>query len=131
MKKEPKLIVNKWKCKDGEILNSRSRHDYQMYLDSKGEFYCVDGGLEYIRHSGNMECMCVYSTDSHEKIRDNFEWTSYGIGGNGPTETRLLKDLTSDHICAILDTQNRLPSHIRQIFQDELLFRRYNPNENI
>ena len=124
MSQESLLVVNKWKCKDGTILNSRSRHDFVDHYDSNGEYYVVDGGLDYIRHSGNMECMCIYSTDSHEKIRDNFEWTSYGKTGRDPAKTQLLKDLDPYHIVAIIETQTHLPLHIKKIFQDELEYRK-------
>lgn len=120
---EPKLVVNKWKCKDGTILNSRSRHDFVDHYDAKGEYYMVDGGLSYIHHTGNMECMCVYSTDSHDKIRDNFEWTSYGKTGRDPAKTNLLKNLDTDHISAIIETQVHLSDHILDVFKNELIYR--------
>ena len=130
MIQEPRLIVNKWKCKDGTILHSRSRHDYVFHVDKEGNSYFLDGGIDYIRHSGNMECMCVYSTDSHDKIRDNFEWTSYGINGDEEPKVTLLKDLSREHICAILNTQSRLPDHIRLVFKNELEYRRLDCQEN-
>jgi hypothetical protein len=117
------LVCNKWKCKDGTILNSRSRHDYVDHYDVNGEYYMLDGGLSYIRHSGNMECMCVYSTDSHEKIRDNFEWTSYGKTGRDLAKTNLLKNLDTDHIEAIIETQVHLSDHILDVFKNELIYR--------
>ena len=123
---EVHLLCNKWRCKDGTILQSRNRHDYVTYVDSNGEFHMLDGGIGgYIRHTGNMEPLCVYSNDPHEKIRDNFEWTSYGVNGDEPAKLNLLKDLTEDHIRAILSTQSQLVSHIKKIFQDELSYRLY------
>ena len=124
MTQEALLVVNKWKCKDGTILNSRSRHDYVDHYDVNGEYYMVDGGLSYIRHTGNMEPMCVYSTDSHDKIRDNFEWGSYGKTGTEELHYILLKDLEDDHINAILRTQTRLLDHVKKIFQDEIEYRK-------
>jgi len=118
------LLVNKWKCKDGTILQSRHRHDYCTHTDSNGEHYMLDGGLEYFRHSGNLEPMCVYTNDSHEKIRDNFEWGSYGKNGEEELHYILLKDLTDEHISAILKTQKHLVEHIRKVFTDELIYRR-------
>lgn len=116
-------ICNKWKCKDGTILVSRHRHDYVTHVDSNGESYFLDGGLSYFRHSGNMEPMIVYNTDPHDKIRENFEWTSYGVNGDEDAKINLLKDLSYDHICAIIRTQTRLAPHIKKIFQDELTYR--------
>jgi len=117
------LLVNKWKCKDGTILHSKHRHDYVSHTDVNGEFYFLDGGTDYYRHSGNMEPMCVYSTDPHEKIRDNFTWTSYGINGDEEPKVNLLKNLTDEHIGAILRTQTHLPEHIMKVFTDEVQFR--------
>lgn len=118
------LLVNKWKCKDGTILNSRHRHDYVSYTDSNGNWSFLDGGLEgYIRHSGNLEPLCVYSTDPHEKIRDNFEWTSYGRNGDEELHYILLKNLTDEHIASIIRTQTHLSEHITKVFTDEVKFR--------
>jgi hypothetical protein len=117
------LVCNKWKCKDGTILVSRNRYDYVTHVDSNGESYLLDGGLTYIRHSGNMECMCVYSTDSHEKIRENFEWGSYGKTGKEVLHYILLRDITDEHLCAIIKTQTHLSTHIMKLFTDELTYR--------
>lgn len=118
------LLCNKWKCKDGTILVSKHRHDYVSHTDSDGNYSFVDGGIGgYIRHSGNMEPMLVYTSDSHEVIRENFGWTSYGINGDEPAKYNLLKELTDDHINAIIRTQKHLPQHITKVFTDEVLFR--------
>jgi len=118
-----KLLVNKWKCKDGTILQSKHRHDYVSHTDANGEFYFVDGGISYIRHSGNMEPLLVYTTSPHEEIRDNFTWTSYGINGDKEPKINLLKDLSKDHIRAIISTQKQVPPHIREVFLNEILYR--------
>ena len=68
--------------------------------------------------------MCVYSTDSHDKIRDNFEWTSYGKIGRDPAKTQLLKDLDPCHNVAIIESQSHLSPHIKKIFQDEIEYRK-------
>lgn len=120
------LLCNKWRCKDGTILHSRHRHDYVTHIDSNGELYTVDGGNSYIRHSGNMEPLLVYTNDPHELIRDNFEWTSYGINGDEPAKRQLLKELTVDHMNAILRTQKHLPEHIKEVFKNELAYRNDN-----
>ena len=118
------LICNKWRCKDGTILHSKHRHDFIQYTDANGEYYLLDGGVDYIRHSGNMESLCIYSNDSHDKIRDNFEWTSYGKTGNEPAKTQLIKELDTEHIEAIVKTQNHLPKYILDVFRNELKFRK-------
>lgn len=121
---EVHLLCNKWKCKDGTILVSKHRYDYVRHTDAEGEFYFVDGGIGgYIRHSGNMTPMLVYTNDPHELIRENFGWTSYGVNGDKPAKLNLLKDLTEDHIRAILSTQTHLPDYILNVFKNELTYR--------
>ena len=120
------LLVNKWKCKDGHILHSRHRHDFQHHQDSNGESFYLDGGTDYIKQSGNMEPMLVYTNDPHELIREHFEWTSYGINGDEPAKRQLLKELTIDHMNAILRTQKHLPEYILDLFKNELEYRLIN-----
>ena len=120
------LLCNKWRCKDGTILHSKHRHDYVSYTSVDGTYSFVDGGTDYIRHSGNMEPLLVYTNDLHEVIRENFEWASYGINGDEPAKRQLLKELTVDHINAILRTQKHLPDHILQLFKNELEYRLIN-----
>lgn len=117
------LICNRWKCPDGTILQSRHRHDYVSHTTDKGEYCFLDGGLDYIRHSGNLECLCIYSNAPHDIIRENFEWTSYGVNGDEDAKVNVLKDLSTEHIRAILRTQKHLPEHIISIFKQELNFR--------
>lgn len=123
MTNQPHLLCNKWRCKDGFILHSRHRHDFQNHQDANGESFYIDGGTDYLRHSGNMEPMLVYTNDPHELIRDNFEWTSYGINGDEPAKRQLLKELTVDHMNAILCTQKHLPKYILEVFKNELEYR--------
>lgn len=120
---EVHLLCNKWKCKDGFILHSKHRQDYVSHTDANGEYSFCDGGTDYIRHSGNMEPLLVYTSDPHEVIRENFGWTSYGVNGDEPAKYNLLKDLNSEHINAILRTQKHLPEHILLVFKNELTYR--------
>lgn len=120
------LLVNSIRTPDGTVLTSRNRHDYVTHTDIiTGEWYMRDGGTEYIRGSINIvpaEDLCVYSDDPHFIIRDSFSWGSYGKAGKEPLKYILLKDLTINHIQAILDTQHP-HSKIKKIFLDELTFR--------
>jgi hypothetical protein len=90
----------------------------------------VDGGTVYLRRSLNEEPATdasVYSDDPHEKIREGFMWGSRGkTGMAGELVWILLKDLYSEHINAILDTQTGLAGHIREIFKNELTYRKEN-----
>ena len=113
---ERKLIANIWRTPAGEILQSKQRHDFVMA--SSGHF--IDGGLEYIRRGGSFEGwedLCVYSDDPHEKKRELFKWGSRD-GWITPAE------MTTEHIQAVLETQKQIPEHIREMFVDEIRFRK-------
>lgn len=123
-----KLLINRWMTKDGTILISRHRYDYQAYFDTVDKKWVfVDGGIEYVRTSGDLLDMCLYDTDSdHYQVRELYLWTSYGIDGKQPPETKPIKDLTVDHIAAILQTQTQLPEHVKNMFKRELAYRTLN-----
>ena len=119
-----KLIANIWRTPTGEILQSKHRHDFVQ--DSAGNF--IDGGIEgYTRIGGdilneNWENLCVYSDDPHEKKRELFKWGSRG-GWVTPAE------MTTEHIQAVLDTQKQIPEHIREMFVEELKYRKEQKND--
>jgi len=120
------MLVNKMITPDGTVIYSRHRHDYTEYVDKNGELYVLDGGLDYTRTSSNKVPATyapVYDTDSHDLIREEFSWGSYGKDGKQPLTRRPLKDLEDDHIEAILATQHQIPQYIRKIFLDEQQFR--------
>lgn len=122
------ILVNKIQTPDGTILESRHRHDYVSCLDTTtGEWYSTDGGLDYIRRSINSvpaKELDVFVGDQHTKIREEFRWGSYGIDGKGPKVLITLKDLTNEHIEAILSTQWQTPDFIRDVFLAEVDFRK-------
>lgn len=125
------LLVNKIKCPDGNILHSRGRHDYQAHVQEDGRMYSIDGGFAYHRCSySDMEYidLCLYSDDTHEKIRNNFEWTrNYDKDMNllPQPETKLLRDLTDDHIVALVKFTkiNGYGDMINKVFIDEVKWR--------
>lgn len=60
MKRRIKIIRNAIRCKKcGEVLESKHVHDWvccKCFRESDGREGCFcDGGLEYLRHSGNPE----------------------------------------------------------------------------
>ena len=86
----------------------------------------VDGGLDYLRRSVNAtpaKDLSIYVTDAHEENREALYWGTYGKNGDQPLKWKILKDLDTDHIEAILETQWQIPEWKRELFQDELDYR--------
>jgi len=122
---ERKLIANIWRTPTGEILQSKHRHDFVM--DEDGNF--LDGGIgDYARLGGSRSVdwdnLCVYSDDSHEKKRESFFWGTRGPSGDQPIKWLLLKEMHTDHIESILETQWHISEHIRDMFVDEIEYRK-------
>lgn len=117
------LLTNRIKTPDGTILESRHIHDYKTHIDTlTGEEYMVDGGLSYLRRSVNKvpyQELSIDTDTNFETIRDEFTWGTYGKEGKNKKKYVALKDLTTDHIQAILITQKHIPKYIRDIFETE------------
>ena len=122
---ERKLVANRIRTPDGTILESKHRHDYVSYVDKNGKEYMVDGGTDYLRRNVHEDApyeeLTVYADAPHAVIREVFKWGTRGKDGKQPLKFVTLKDMTTDHIEAILETQN-LPGYMRKIFSDELDF---------
>lgn len=112
------LVANRWECLDGTILHSKHRHDFVEHVDEQGNYYACDGGNGYyIRTSGNLIDRCVRSTDPFELQREFFLWASYGKDGKQDKKYISLKDLTDEHLAAIIETQ----AHIRDTCVEVLM----------
>lgn len=126
---ERKLLVNKIQCPDGTVLRSFSRHHFVEHTQADGREYFVDGGIDYQRigHSDNQYVnLAVYVDDPIELIREHFTWTSwYDKDGKplGAPETRLLKDLTDNHVLNLVEytksRPQRYPEYIVDVFVQE------------
>ena len=127
---EPRIVSNRIRTPDGTILESIHLHDYKTYVDDNGLEYMVDGGLDYLRRNVHDDApheeWSVYSNDPHEVIREVFKWGTRGKDGKQSLTYVPLKDLTTDHIVAILETQDHIQQYIRNIFLDEMIFRAKN-----
>ena len=117
------ILVNRWRTPCGVILSSRHRHDCQTYTDEHGNFYMVDGGLDYQRTAGKLTDLSVYAWMPHAVKRVEFRWGSYGPQGDQPLTLIAVNNMSDAHIHAVLDTQRLLPQ-VRQLFQDELRYRK-------
>lgn len=71
--------------------------------------------------------LCVYSEDSHEKIREHFEWGKRKDGvGKLPDKTVYvkLKGITDDYLLAlIIYTKENYAEEIHKVFVDEVKYR--------
>ena len=127
MMSKEKIVANRIRTPDGTILESMHRHDYVTYTDANGKEYMVDGGLDYLRRNihddAPYEELSVYDDAPYALIREVFKWGTRGKDGKQPLMYVPLKDLTTEHIEAILETQTHIQEHIRKIFLDELSFR--------
>ncbi|MFZ9611165.1 MAG: hypothetical protein ACO294_10740 [Methylococcales bacterium] len=84
----------------------------------------VDGGRDYARRNVHddapYEELSVYSTDGHDKIREVLKWGTYGIKGDQALSYIALKDMSTDHIQACLDTVPNIHTVSKQAFEEEL-----------
>ena len=130
-----KYLANRIRTPDGTILESMHRHDYVTYIDANGKEYMVDGGLDYLRRNVHDDApydeLSLVSTDEHSVVREVFKWGTYGIDGKQKLKYVILKDMSWDHIEAILETQTQLRDHVRQVFVNELDYRGKNNEAGI
>lgn len=123
------LLCNSLTTPDGTVLHSYHRHDYKEHIDSvTGELYIIDGGLEYLRTSINTvpaTYTTIYTDDPHDIIRETFVWGTYGKKGDQPLKYVTLMELTDNHIDAIIETQKNLRDYIKQVFLNEIEYRKF------
>lgn len=131
-REEPcKILLNAIKTPDGTILSSKHVHDFVTYTDSvTNKLYGVDGGADYLKRIGNVEdCEDLSITDKtfFEVVRVRFHWGAYGKDGKGNRVDRRLKDLSDDHLSAILKNIN-FPenSYVKKWFLKEVDYRKDN-----
>lgn len=117
-----RLLVNGVRFADGTEIFSWHRHDFVTH-----DGYSVDGGLDYLRRVGHpppgAEDISVYVDEDHEINREHLRWGTYGKNGDEPLQWKKLKDLDTDHIEKILETQRQVPEWKQDIFREELRYR--------
>ncbi len=120
-----RILLNRIKTPDGTILTSYNRHNYVEYKDTlTKEVLMVDGGTDYLRRNvGTYEELSVYDDGSHITRRSAVHWGTRGKDGKQPLVYKLLKDLDSDHIEAILKTQHQISDFYKEVFKEELKYR--------
>lgn len=120
-----KILHNALRTPDGTVLVSRSVHDYKTYTDANGKRYMIDGGNEYVRSSsnGDEEFLTLYSDDPHEELREVLTWGTYGKSGKEPLKRVLIKELSDNHIKAILDNCDYIGVY-KDILFNEIKYRK-------
>ena len=104
------VIRNSIRTPDGTVLISRHRHDYVSHEDKNGNVYFTDGGADYIRRSshGDEFSMDIFwgALVSFDVLRECLEWGTRGKNGDKELRYVSLGDMETDHIQAVLDTQD-------------------------
>ena len=121
-----KLILNRIRTPDNTILESKHRHDYKCYKDTKSnEIYMNDGGIDCIRRSINIEPyedLSLYSDDPFEILRENITWGTYGKNGDEELHYKPISNMSSNHINSIL-SKIKLADFLKELFEKEILYR--------
>ena len=96
--------------KTGKIYLSNHVHDYQEIEVGFGQSVIIDGGCEYIKRGGNEDCQYYINNislddelHSEEEIQQKLCWGTRGKNGKQPLEYKFIKDLTLDHLNAIIE----------------------------
>ena len=122
-----RLLRNAIQTPDGTILESRHRHDYREYEDDNGEVYIVDGGLDYLRRSINHNTpatdLSLTEVDPHLVVREKVTWGTYGKLGDQPLSEITIATMTTEHLQAVLDTQENMYPQVRDLMTAELEYR--------
>lgn len=127
-----RILYNAIKTPDGTILHSKYGHDFVQYTDKNGQYYANDGGNDYCRRvfdKPDYEDLTVYDDGKHSTRREYLVWgKNYDKDMNRlpKTEYVFIKDLTTDHIEAILKTQTRISDFYKEVFNDEMKLRKEN-----
>jgi hypothetical protein len=102
--------------------------DWADWLDTDtitGKEYMIDGGNDYVRSSANGDEIYITITDDvpFEVARQFFSWGTRGKDGRQPIQYKPLMSLDTDHIEAILETQDHISTETRSALKRELEFR--------
>lgn len=98
------IIYNAFRTPDGTVLVSLDRHDYRTHEDKNGKTYMIDGGTAYLRRSTHLdqEDLTIYDDAPHDVQRDVVTWGTYGKDGKQPYTRKKVKDMSDEHIKAVL-----------------------------
>jgi hypothetical protein len=107
---EDNIVYNAIQTPDGTILQSKHRHDYVSYTDKNGQYYAVDGGLEYVKRSWDKpdytELNKTFKECTLDECTKYLNWgQNYDADMNKLPETifKPICELNTGHIEAILE----------------------------
>ena len=124
-----RVLYNAIKTPDGTVIVSTNRHDFVSYTDANGQYYAVDGGSDYSKRvydKMDYTDISVYDDGKWETRREYLKWgRNYDKDMNRLIETEwiLIKDLSTDHIEAILDGGFCNDNMYLETFKEELISR--------
>jgi len=122
-----RLVYNAIRTPDGTVLESLHRHNFKAHEDANGQTYILDGGLDYIRRSVNLEApaedLSVYIDDPQEQVGKVVMWGNYGINGDSPLEWKSLRDMRLDHLKACITNVPNMEAHMRTCMLREIEWR--------
>jgi hypothetical protein len=120
------ILLNRIRCPDGTILTSWYRHDYVTHVDENGFEYMVDGGTSYLRRNivedHPYEELSVYWSEDHSANRELVTWGTYGKNGDQPFKRVFLKDMSTNHIHAVID-ECLHGGILQELFETEIDYR--------
>lgn len=120
------ILYNAIRCPDGFVLESFHVHDFKTHTCA-GREYMIDGGCFYVRRSanGDEEVLTEYlEEDNHEHNRKFFHWGTRGVKGDQPLSYVRLKDMDTDHIRNILNSQYQIiGTYVEDLLWNEIDYR--------
>lgn len=123
-----RILRNAIKTPDGTVLESNHVHDFVCHLDKNGKRYCVDGGHQYLKRSGEVldfEDLSVEDDGDHQTRRKYLKWgVSTTKDGKLLSKTKwtAICYLDTDHIKAVLGLKY-VDGFYKEVFEAELMLR--------
>lgn len=120
-----KIVYNAVKCNVcNQTIVSYHTHDYKTCgCDNEA---MVDGGLSYARYGAkDMSKITKYTytdQDPHDLIRNFVAWGTYGKKGDEPLKYVFIKDMSDDHLRAVIDYP-RGAEWIKNLMKQEIDYR--------
>lgn len=124
---ENNIVYNAIQTPDSTILQSKHRHDYVKHTDKNGQYYSVDGGLEYLRRVYDKPDFIELGKQFKECTLDEctkyLNWgQNYDADMNKLPETifKPICELNTGHIEAILEGNYCKNEMYLKVFEYEL-----------